>query len=122
MTGKATITVFYDGSCPSCVRDRKRYELWLGKHIDKVEWFDITGKESYLIQYGIDPDLALRELHLQDCDGRVFRELDAYILLLKQIWWLKPVAWVIQVPFIRHRLSKWYRRQVDERLARDGRG
>lgn len=119
---KARLTVFYDGSCASCVEDRARYELWLGKHIDQVRWFDITGQEGYLMQHGIDPALALRELHVRDEEGRVYREIDAYILLLKQIWWLRPVAWVIQIPFVRCRLSSWYRRQVDERLARDGRG
>ena len=60
MSGKSRLTVFYDGSCESCVKDRARFEIWLGKQIDQVEWFDITGKDSYLRQYVIDPAQALR--------------------------------------------------------------
>lgn len=119
---KIHLTVFYDGSCASCVEDRARYELWLGKHIDQVCWFDITGQDGYLIKRGIDPARALRELHVLDGQGVVYREMDAYILLLQQVWWLRPVAWVIQISFIRRWLSRWYRHQVDKRLARDGRG
>ncbi|MGR5146415.1 DCC1-like thiol-disulfide oxidoreductase family protein [Photobacterium alginatilyticum] len=119
---KTHFTVYYDGSCASCVEDRARYEIWLGKHIDQVSWFDITDQNAYLIDRGIDPARALRELHVEDAEGVIHRELDAYILLLQQIWWLRPLAWVIALPFIRRRLSQWYRRQVDSRLARDGRG
>ena len=100
MIGKSHLTVFYNGSCASCLKDRARYEIWLGKHIDQVKWFDITGQDSYLKHYGIDPAAALRELHVQDGEGTIYREIDAYILLLKQIWWLVPVASVIQVPFV----------------------
>lgn len=122
MATKSHLKVFYDGACGSCVEDRARYELWLGKHIDQVEWFDITGQESYLLSQGIDPQRALRELHVQDSDGVIDREINAYVLLLDRIWWLKPVGWLIRIPWIRARLSRWYRRRVDERLARDGRG
>lgn len=119
---KTHFTVYYDGSCASCVEDRARYEIWLGKHIDRVSWFDITDQDAYLIDRGIDPARALRELHVEDAEGGIHRELDAYILLLQQIWWLRPLTWVIALPVIRRRLSQWYRRQVDSRLARDGRG
>ena len=61
------ITVFYDGACPRCVRDRERYETWAGRAGTPVCWFDITG---------------------QDERRRIRSELDAYILLLDRIPWL----------------------------------
>ncbi|KDM92320.1 thiol-disulfide oxidoreductase DCC family protein [Photobacterium galatheae] len=116
------IRVFYDGACPSCVRDRAWYESWLGRHPELVEWYDITGKDEALKALGISPEKALRELHVQDQQGIVYQEMDAYILLLKQVWWLRPVAFLMGLPGIRHLLSAIYRRMVDQRLAREGRG
>ena len=39
------ITVYYDGACPKCIRDRKNYEKLAGKAAQFVVWFDITGKD-----------------------------------------------------------------------------
>ncbi|MDO6705622.1 thiol-disulfide oxidoreductase DCC family protein [Photobacterium sp. 1_MG-2023] len=119
---KEKITVFYDGACPTCVRDRAWYETWLGRHPELVVWYDITGEDEALKAMGIDPDKALRELHVQDRQGVVHREMDAYILLLNQIWWMRPVAFLMGLPGIRQGLSAIYRRMVDQRLSREGRG
>ena len=47
------LRVFYDGACPSCVRDRKFYERLAGRTGDAVEWVDITGRDEELKQLGI---------------------------------------------------------------------
>jgi hypothetical protein len=39
---KGKITVYYDGACPSCVRDRRHYEKLAGKSSEQVCWFDIV--------------------------------------------------------------------------------
>lgn len=115
------ITIFYDGSCPSCVRDRYRYQKWLAKKVQNVEWFDITDQHQSLQNLGIDPHRALVELHIRTADGTVVSELPAYIILLSQVWWLRPLAWIIGLPGIRLLLSKWYRSAVRNRLNREGR-
>jgi predicted DCC family thiol-disulfide oxidoreductase YuxK len=56
------ITVYYDGACPQCVRDRHHYEKLAGKHRERIGWFDITGREEHLRELGIDPRKALTEL------------------------------------------------------------
>ena len=76
------ITVFYDGACPSCVRDRRHYEKWAGQAGASVCWFDITGQEERLRALGIDPHQALTQLHVMDENQRIRSELEAYILLL----------------------------------------
>lgn len=120
-TREQRITVFYDGACPACVRDRAQYEKLAGKTGDAVHWVDITGRDEQLRQLGIDPDKAMRELHVVDEQQRVLVELDAYIALMKKVPALRPLAWVIGKPFIRPLLSAVYRRQVDRRLRREGR-
>ena len=64
------IIVYYDGACPSCIRDRENYEKLAGKAGDSVCWFDITGKEQELLKLGIDPVKALTELHVKTRTSR----------------------------------------------------
>lgn len=120
-TPEERLRVFYDGACPSCVRDRKFYERLAGRTGDAVEWVDITGRDEELKQLGIDPVAALQELHVEDGRGSIHRELDAYILLMSRVWLLKPLAWLIGLPVIRPALAKLYHRWVGERLERTGR-
>ncbi len=65
------LTVYYDGACPKCIRDRATYQKLSGTTDEKVCWFDITGQESQLRELGIDPQKALTELHVRDADGHI---------------------------------------------------
>ena len=113
--------MFYDGACPRCVRDRQHYEKWAGQAGAPVCWFDLTGQEERLRELGIDPRKALTELHVLDEHRQIRSELDAYILLLAKIPWLKPLAWLIGRPWIRPWLARLYRWSVARRLRRSGR-
>jgi predicted DCC family thiol-disulfide oxidoreductase YuxK len=117
----AELTVFYDGACPRCIRDRARYERLSGDTGERVCWLDITGRDAELASLGIDPGDALRELHVRDADGRVHRELDAYILLMRRVPVMRPLAWLIALPVIRPLLARLYRAWVLRRLRRTGR-
>ena len=111
------ITVFYDGACRVCVRDRRWYEKLEGQTEASVEWLDITGRDEQLREQGIDPNQALRELHVKDSQGQVHREMAAYILLMARVPLLKPIAWLIGLPVIRPTLAWFYHRWVARRLG-----
>ena len=111
------ITVFYDGACPVCVRDRRWYEKLEGQTEASVEWLDITGRDEQLREQGIGPNQALRELHVKDSQGQVHREMAAYILLMARVPLLKPIAWLIGLPVIRPTLAWFYHRWVARRLG-----
>jgi predicted DCC family thiol-disulfide oxidoreductase YuxK len=115
------LTVYYDGACPRCVYERARYERLSGDHGEKVEWMDITGRDKELEDLGIDPDHAMRELHVRDREGRVHREMDAYIVLMRRVTLMKPLAWLLCLPGIRGVTSRLYRAWVLRRLRRAGR-
>lgn len=117
------ITVFYDGSCPQCVQDRCNYERH-DKGDDKeieVEWFDITGREGDLIAMGIDPDKALRELHIRDQNGEILSELDAYQVLMARVPHYRWLGWFINLPLIRPISRYLYHWMVIRRLKKEGR-
>ena len=115
------ITVFYDGACPSCVRDRQQYQRWAGQAGASVCWFDITGQEERLRALGIDPRKALTELHVSDENQRIRSELDAYLVLMAKVPRLKPLAWLISRPAIRPWVARLYHWRVNRRLVRSGR-
>lgn len=118
---KEKITVFYDGACPSCIKDREDYKKVAGEAGEEVGWFDITGRDDQLRNIGIDPYKAKTELHVRDENQRVYSELDAYILLMNRVPRLKPLAWLIGLPIIRPVVSTLYRRMVKQRLKASGR-
>ena len=86
-----------------------------------MHWFDITGQEERLRESGIDPKKALMELHVKNEEQQILSEIDAYILLMHKVPLLKPLAWLIGLPYIRPLLSGVYHRQVNRRLRRSGR-
>lgn len=118
---KGMITVYYDGACPKCVKDRNNYEKLSGRAGKNVNWFDITGQEERLREIGIDPQKALMELHVKNENRQILSEIDAYILLMSKVPLLRPLAWLISLPLIRPMLSKIYHRRVNRRLHNSGR-
>lgn len=114
------LTVFYDGGCPRCRRDRARFERWAPEA--GVYWCDINGQETRLRAEGIDPALALRSLHVKDAEGALWHGMEAYRRLFAFIWWLKPLGWLITRSWVSPWLTWLYRRWVDRRLCRQGRG
>ncbi len=120
-SGRGQLTVFYDGACPRCREDRRRYTRLAAGNAQRVCWFDITGQEDALRKRGIDPQLALTELHVEDEHGLIHAELDAYRLLMGKVALLRPLAWLIGLPLIRPLLSRCYHYLVMRRLKQSGR-
>jgi predicted DCC family thiol-disulfide oxidoreductase YuxK len=118
---KGMITIYYDGACPKCVKDRYQYEKLSGSAGNNICWFDITGQEKWLREIGIDPQKALMELHVKNENQQLLSEIDAYILLMSKVPRLRPLAWLIDLPLIRPILSKVYHWQVNRRLRHSGR-
>ena len=115
------ITVYYDGACPKCLRDRDAYLKMAGSAANDVDWVDITGRDWELCELGIDPRKALTELHVRDGSNRVHTEIDAYRLLMLKVPRLKPLAWLIGLSGIRQLVSRSYHWQVNRRLRKQGR-
>lgn len=115
------LKVYYDGICPGCRRDRARYERWAGEAGDQVAWCDVTEHQATLREKGVDPQAALLSLHVEEEGGRIVEGIDAYILLMRRVPRLKPLAWLIGLPGLKPLLRRLYDAWVRRRLARQGR-
>ncbi|MGR9107899.1 MAG: thiol-disulfide oxidoreductase DCC family protein [Gammaproteobacteria bacterium] len=113
------ITVYYDGACPRCLKELAFYEFFDRNR--GVEWFDIVGNEPVLREHGIDPDEALQRLHLRMPDGTVVKDMDAFIVLWRQVLIFRPLAWLLAVPPLKAFAEKNYARLTLKRLRRQGR-
>ena len=124
---QSNLYVLYDGACPRCIKDRDNYSRIAGGYAVGVTWFDITDQDEKLKTWGIEPFKALTELHviIGECENtekpRVVSELDAYIVLMRRVPILKPLAWLMGLKLVRPLLSKLYRKAVYRRLKCEGR-
>ncbi|GAB3025300.1 thiol-disulfide oxidoreductase DCC family protein [Bowmanella dokdonensis] len=117
---RSSLRVFYDADCPRCRKDRVWYEKRV-EYGEDIQWVDINTHKDDLEALGIDPKRALLELHVQDEQGRIWRELDAYRLLFGRLPRYRWLGWVIGLPLVKPLLSWLYRLWVRRRLKRQGR-
>ncbi|WP_290788731.1 thiol-disulfide oxidoreductase DCC family protein [Halomonas sp.] len=115
------LKVYYDGICPGCRRDRARYERWAGEAGKRVAWCDVTEHQDLLREKGIDPQAALLSLHVEEEGGPIREGIDAYVLLMRRVPRLRPIAWLIGLPGLKQMLRRLYDGWVRRRLAREGR-
>lgn len=115
------VVVFYDGACPSCIKDMHWYQARQRADDNNVVWFDITGQDNTLIDLGIVPMNAMLELHVLNQQGEVFKEIPAYQILLARLPRWAWLGTVIGLPGFRQMLGIIYRRWVQHRLCQAGR-
>ncbi|NOG31457.1 DUF393 domain-containing protein [Halomonas sp. TBZ9] len=115
------LKVYYDAACPGCRRDRMRYERWAGETGRDVVWCDLNQHHEQLREKGIDPQAALMSLHVEDAQGEIHEGMSAYIILMRRVPRLKPLAWLIGLPGINQGLRYLYDHWVRRRLKREGR-
>lgn len=68
-TFSGKLIVFSDGSCSTCIRDRRWYEKLAGKTGNLVEWLNITGRDDELLQEGINSRQGSAGTARQRCSG-----------------------------------------------------
>lgn len=101
MSAQPPIKVYYDAACPRCVRDRARYRHLAGRRADSVVWLDANEQQEALRARDIEPEAALRSLHVEDREGHIHHGLDAYILLMEPVPLLRPLARFLGLPNLR---------------------
>lgn len=102
-----TLTFYYDSECPLCIRTKITITHldWFNKVDFKTVQFD--SKDNPYINH-IDIDSLLDNIYSVDLKGRVYSGVDTYIQVMKRIFYLFPIALLLQLPGIYYIAKKVY--------------
>ncbi|MFL2801617.1 MAG: thiol-disulfide oxidoreductase DCC family protein [Paracoccaceae bacterium] len=78
-----TIKIYFDGNCGLCSKEINYYKKIDKKNIFK--WVDIYTYDTVLKKYGIIKSEALMELHALDENGKMYKGVDSFILIWKNL-------------------------------------
>jgi len=110
------VTVFYDGKCGLCSKEINYYREIAPSGI--FNWQDITQSQHELNSEGISLSEGLKILHAKDENGNIYKGVDAFILIWKQLTWWRILAVIISLPVIHHIANFVYHRFATWRFAR----
>ena len=83
---KNTIKVYFDGNCGLCSKEINYYRKIDKKNI--FEWVNIYINDTDLKKLGITKSEALMELHALDENGKMYKGIDSFILILEEFIFL----------------------------------
>lgn len=87
--------VFYDAECPLCVAGVQRIG---GLFVRRgFVWKPLQGPEV-AAKLGVSQSDTLGEMKLLLASGRVVGGADAWAELLRSVWWLRPLGWLMRLP------------------------
>ena len=78
-----TIKVYFDGNCGLCSKEINYYNKIDKKNI--FEWVNINIHDTDLKKLGITKSEALMELHALDENGKMYKGVDSFILIWKNL-------------------------------------
>jgi len=79
----STIKVYFDGNCGLCSKEINYYSKIDKKNI--FEWVNIYTHDTDLKKLGITKSEALMELHALDENGKMYKGVDSFILIWKNL-------------------------------------
>ncbi len=108
------IVVFYDGKCNLCSKKMEHYKKISPSGI--FSWQDINQAE--LEASGITLLEGLKLLHVKDAGGRMHTDVDALIVIWRQLKGWRLMAFFISLPLIRQIARFFYQRFAAWRFKR----
>ena len=100
------INVYYDDRCPLCSREIEYYKKISPPAV--INWCAIRKHISLLEKNGISYNESLKILHAAKTDGKIYRGVDAFILIWQQLSGWKWLARVVTLPVIYHFCTALY--------------
>ena len=118
----STIRVFYDGACPLCQREVKRYQALISKQKEDIDWVDISKNQDELKAECINYDDAMRLIHIKDGSGVHQVGLEGMLTLWDKIPYYRVVSGLIRkLPLSHSALAKLYEFLAKHRMTFSGR-
>jgi predicted DCC family thiol-disulfide oxidoreductase YuxK len=98
--------IFFDADCRFCAANRRRW----GRLFERrgFVWLPLqtTGTAERL---GITPEQLMAEMWVLPVGARPLNGVDAWIGLMRHVWWLKPLAVAISLPGLKPVTQAVYR-------------
>jgi predicted DCC family thiol-disulfide oxidoreductase YuxK len=88
-----TIKILYDGNCGLCSKEIKYYKKIDNRNV--FEWINVYTDDIYLKKLGILKSEALMELHAIDKKGNVYKGVDSFILIWKNLSFLWSILGIL---------------------------
>ena len=103
-----TLTFYYDSECPLCIRTKIviTHLDWFNKIGFKTVQFD-AAENQYL--KNIEQTVLLDDIYSVDTKGKIYSGVNTYIQVLKRIFYLFPLAILLQLPGMYQIAKKIYR-------------
>ena len=103
----STLTFYYDSECPLCIRTKIviTHLDWFNKIGFKTVQFD-AAENQYL--KNIEQTVLLDDIYSVDTKGKIYSGVKTYIQVLKRIFYLFPLAILLQLPGIYQIAKKIY--------------
>ncbi len=98
--------IFFDAECRFCVASRRRW----GRIFERrgFVWLPMQTPGT-AERLGIAPELLMAEVWVMPAGAAPLAGVDAWIGLMRSVWWLKPLALVLNLPGIKRLAQAGYR-------------
>lgn len=97
-------TVYFDGSCPLCIREIGFYQRQRGA--DAIDWVDVSDNSFCMTDLSCTE--AMARFHVRDEDGKLYDGGTAFARLWKELPAFKWIGAVLVLPGFRHVLDVAY--------------
>jgi predicted DCC family thiol-disulfide oxidoreductase YuxK len=87
--------LFYDAECGFCTRVAR----WLARPLHKRGLAIAPLQDPRVGELlGLSPEELLRAIRLVMSDGQRYSGGEVFVALARELWWLRPLAWIASVP------------------------
>ncbi|MEM8798771.1 MAG: DUF393 domain-containing protein [Pseudomonadota bacterium] len=99
---------YYNGACPVCSSEMKRYMADDAEAGGRLAWTDVSSDENVALldELGITQDMAYRYLYVRDENGTLLRGVDAFAAIWERLPQWRFMAKIIRLPVV-YQISCW---------------
>jgi len=110
--------IFFDAECRFCVANRRRW----GRIFERrgFVWLPLQTPGT-AERLGVAPELLMAEMWVLPRGAPPLSGVDAWIGLMRHVWWLEPFAVMLKLPGIRRPAQAFYRWVARNRYCIAGR-
>ena len=108
--------IIFDDYCSMCSKEINYYKSISNQN--RFRWCDLNGESQLLKQFNISRKEALMALHAIDENGKIYKGIDAFIIIWQELAYWKILAEIIRLPIVNQIAKFLYKRFAVWRYGR----